>query len=331
MSKKNKQKRKTQWLIHRRQTSRNSHANPIIQTSTYLDYVITNKEEMDILSQYILDYPNIETGGQLFGYWTFDGKPVVLFVLGPGPKAGHYVSFFMQDIDYLKECASILKRNYGLDHVGEWHSHHQLGLSHPSGHDARNISKNMRKLSYKKFLLCIATCSSVESSINAFMFDSNKTDYEQIPWVVKDIDSPYRRIIDSKPFALPNTKKPNMVNLFVKNGTVKKSPINYKDSYWLKLKGNPMILKSIIDTLRVTYPLNDFVPTLDEANEVHIEVRQNGFLLEDIHFTSDFPLGPPSINYPSDSASFTYPKWAYNGDILISFLTYYKSYKELQL
>ena len=42
--------------------------------SSTLDYVLTNQEEMEMLSRYILDYKNNETGGQLFGYWTFDGK-----------------------------------------------------------------------------------------------------------------------------------------------------------------------------------------------------------------------------------------------------------------
>ena len=175
-----------------------------LSASSFHDYVLTNQEEMDLLSRYILDYKDIETGGQLFGYWTYDGKPVVLFVLGPGPQAGHYDSFFMQDLDYLKKCARILKEKYGLDHVGEWHSHHQLGLDHPSGHDSRNISTNMRSLGYKKFLLCIATCNSSQSSINAFMFDSTKSQYEQIPWFIKDMESPYRRIINSNTFILSN-------------------------------------------------------------------------------------------------------------------------------
>ena len=296
-----------------------------MMSSFSADYVLTNQEEMDILSRYILDYKDIETGGQLFGYWTFDGKPVVLFILGPGPQAGHYSSFFMQDLDYLRKCARILKEKYGLDHVGEWHSHHQLGLDHPSGHDARNISTNMRSLGYKKFLLCIATCNSFQSSINAFMFDSNKSQYEQIPWYIKAMESPYRRIINSNTFILPTTKSPNMVGLYTKGISVGHEMIKYEKSYWLTQKGNSKILKSIIDKLKYLHPQHDFVPTLDISNEVHIEIYQNDFLLEDIHFPSAFPLKPPHISDPYGRVTYNQAMWKYNGDIYFSFISYYNN------
>lgn len=296
-----------------------------LSASSFHDYVLTNQEEMDLLSRYILDYKDIETGGQLFGYWTYDGKPVVLFVLGPGPQAGHYDSFFMQDLDYLKKCARILKEKYGLDHVGEWHSHHQLGLDHPSGHDSRNISTNMRSLGYKKFLLCIATCNSSQSSINAFMFDSTKSQYEQIPWFIKDMESPYRRIINSNTFILPTIKSPNMVGLFTKGKSVSQEKIKYEKSYWLTQKGNSKILKSIIDKLKDSHPLHDFVPTLDKSNEVHIEIYQNDFLLEDIHFPSAFPLEPPHISDPYGLIFCKHALWKFNGDIYSTFISYYNN------
>ena len=298
---------------------------PFNFSSNSCDYVLTYQSEVDVLSQYILDYPNIETGGQLFGYWTYDGKPVVLFVLGPGPQAGHYNTFFMQDIDYLKKCASTLKRLYGLDHVGEWHSHHQLGLSHPSSHDSHNISSNMRILGYKKFLLCIATCISSESSINAFMFDSSKKEYEQIPWVIKNIDSPYRKIIKDDMFILPETKQPNMVNLFCKSETKNKFKIDYDNTYWLTQKENSKILKSIIDALKSKFPSHDFLPTIDNSNEVHIEVYQDGFLFEDIHFPMGFPLNPPNVIDSYGQGPYNHDKWLFNGDIFSSFFSYYKN------
>ena len=43
--------------------------------------------ELDYLSRCILDRPSIETGGELFGYWTASGVPVVLYAIGPGPRA----------------------------------------------------------------------------------------------------------------------------------------------------------------------------------------------------------------------------------------------------
>lgn len=71
------------------------------------------KGEMDFISRCILDRKNIETGGQLFGYWTEDGTPVILYAIGPGPRANHQVTFFNQDIDYLVKVGNILRNRYG--------------------------------------------------------------------------------------------------------------------------------------------------------------------------------------------------------------------------
>ena len=54
------------------------------------------KSEMDFISRCILDYPSIETGGQLFGFYTEAGIPVVLYAIGPGRNANHQVAFFNQ-------------------------------------------------------------------------------------------------------------------------------------------------------------------------------------------------------------------------------------------
>ena len=113
MSKRLNRSQKKRWTLfnNKREKSTYTKIPKDLSTSSSHDYVLTNQEEMDILSRFILDYKNIETGGQLFGYWTFDGKPVVLYVLGPGPMAGHHSAFFMQDLDYLRKCARILNVN----------------------------------------------------------------------------------------------------------------------------------------------------------------------------------------------------------------------------
>lgn len=294
------------------------------------DYVLINQEEMDMLSKYILDYRNIETGGQLFGYWTYDGKPVVLFVLGPGPRAGHHSAFFMQDLEYLKSCARLLKQKYGLDHIGEWHSHHQLGLSHPSGHDARNIATNIRHLGYSKFLLCIGTCTDTQSAINAFMFRDDNDNYTHVPWFIKDTESPYRRLIeksDISKFVYPKTKHPQMGRLYEKVTTTSSTTkIKYDHSYWLTFRENKKILKQIIDNL-CSYPTQNCIPTLDNKQEVHLITCRDNEALEDIHFPLFFPIDPPIIRNPNGAEISRADLWKYTGDILESFTSYYKKYK----
>jgi hypothetical protein len=40
---------------------------------------IIYQSELDYISRCVLDYPNIETGGDLFGFWTYSGFPVIQY------------------------------------------------------------------------------------------------------------------------------------------------------------------------------------------------------------------------------------------------------------
>lgn len=153
------------------------------------------KGEMDFISRCILDRKNIETGGQLFGYWTENGTPVILYAIGPGPRANHQVTFFNQDVDYLVKVGNILRNRYGLHHIGEWHSHHQLGLAKPSGHDSDNMTSVIKRRDLGEFLLCIGNCDNFSSSLNAFLCDSSEC--RCIAWDYVMADSPLRHVIDN--------------------------------------------------------------------------------------------------------------------------------------
>lgn len=153
------------------------------------------KGEMDFISRCILDRKDIETGGQLFGYWTEDGTPVILYAIGPGPRANHQVTFFNQDVDYLVKVGNLLRNRYGLHHIGEWHSHHRLGLAKPSGHDSDNMTSVIRRRGLGEFLLCIGNCDNFSSSLNAFLCDSSEC--RKITWDYVMADSPLRQVIDN--------------------------------------------------------------------------------------------------------------------------------------
>ena len=154
------------------------------------------QSELDFIARCILDCPDIETGGQLFGYWTREGVPVVCYALGPGPKANHQRTFFNQDLGYLQSVGDAIVKHYGLEHIGEWHSHHQLGLAQPSGHDASNIYGNMVKAGRERFLLCIGNCDGRSAGLNAFSFASGVPSYLHAGWSVSPLESPYRAAID---------------------------------------------------------------------------------------------------------------------------------------
>ena len=160
-------------------------------------YAEIYKSEISFILRCILERPHIETGGELFGFWKDDGTPVVVYAIGPGQNANHEVAFFNQDLEYLTNAGSVLTGKYGLEHIGEWHSHHGLGLAHPSGHDAATIAHGVRAHDRNRFLLCIGTCSEKSASLGGFVFARDRgMDYAHVDWRIIGVDSPFRNVVD---------------------------------------------------------------------------------------------------------------------------------------
>lgn len=139
----------------------------------------------------------LETGGQFFGYTSWEGTPVVAYVLGPGPNAQHSPAFFRQDESYLVQEGNRIIYMGKLTQIGEWHSHHHLGLSTPSGHDAQSMMRTIR-LNDKmhRYLLSIATCNDTTVAATPFMF--NADGYETWRWEIIPGESPVRKLLEKK-------------------------------------------------------------------------------------------------------------------------------------
>ena len=127
------------------------------------------------LCAWVLKKPNIETGGDLFGLWADKHTAVIQLVLGPGKQCTRTSTSFYQDIDYLGRVGSYLTQNEGVCHIGEWHSHHQLGLARPSGGDENTVWNNMPTYNLKRFVIFIANIQSSKHSYNVnvgcFLFE----------------------------------------------------------------------------------------------------------------------------------------------------------------
>ncbi len=80
---------------------------------------------------------SIETGGDLFGRW--HDVPTVLLATKAGPAATRDHAHFRLDVDYLRQLSEVMATDWALRYFGDWHSHHKLGLSAPSGGDRRRI------------------------------------------------------------------------------------------------------------------------------------------------------------------------------------------------
>ena len=124
---------------------------PYLDTHVYRSEFTVNREDFKVfmfdedyqmMANLVLKYPNLETGGDLFGLWTTEGNAMLHVVLGPGQNCRRTGTSFFQDVPYLKENGDLLTQDYMLCHIGEWHSHHQLSLFQPSGGDSSTIINN---------------------------------------------------------------------------------------------------------------------------------------------------------------------------------------------
>lgn len=297
--------------------------------------VLIYKSELEFISRCILDYTNIETGGQLFGYWTSDGIPVILYVIGPGPYANHQGAFFNQDINYLETVGKILTKDFGLQHMGEWHSHHQLGLARPSSHDSANIYNNMVRHNIERFLLCIGNCNSTTSTVNAFNFHISSPNYKESIWDVLNIDSPFRSVIDQKLSQIlvhPRTQHASLSNMHMIGNYNEKPQVKtmYNEGYWLNDKQNNMALKNMMDIVNASRFAHDTRVSLDSNKLIHIITGENYPISIDIIFPMGFPAEAPLINVHYNGKKYVYCKngegWIFTGSIVDSFNMYFEQF-----
>lgn len=295
-------------------------SNGIANSNQPSSIAIIYQSEFDYISRCILDYPNIETGGQLFGYWTAEKTPVVLYAIGPGPNANHKSAFFNQDVDYLIRVGKPIVEHFGLQHIGEWHSHHQLGLAQPSSHDAHTMISTIRDKHLGQFLLCIGNCTNISSTLKAFNFTEVSPDYTKAHWCIKDIDSPFREKIDNElaPFLLhPRTIKANMENIYSIESQ-QNLPPEYKESYWFSIKENRQILKQIMDSL------GGCSIQQDKDGYIYLTTVSDN-IVDTIYFPEGFPQQAPRIKrrYSNNSISELNASWSYSGDIYNDFINFY--------
>ena len=103
----------------------------------------------------VTKYENIETGGDLFGLWSRDSEPVVQLIIGPGERCRRTSVSFHQDTDYLQNVGTFLNTSFMLCHIGSWHSHHQLSLTHPSAGDHSTVRNNFPR-GLERYIMIIA-------------------------------------------------------------------------------------------------------------------------------------------------------------------------------
>ena len=247
--------------------------------------------ELDYIARCIQDFPNIETGGQLYGAWTASGTPRVIYVLGPGPRANHQSTFFNQDVEYLKTAGAKLKE-YGLQHIGEWHSHHQLALSHPSGHDVQTMQNAITQLNLNRLLLCIGCFNNRGIVINPFNF-ARDTHFVPSQWEIINTRNRLREVIDNDLADMlcnPVSTRYTFAEEYI--GSQQKTVSVH--SGWFSQIENRQAFKQIIDSLKAQDWIIEANPQISSDGIVTLKIITRTFA-EIVTFPADFPNSPFEI------------------------------------
>lgn len=118
--------------------------------------VVVYRGDLDEIADWAAAHPHSETGGDLFGFFTHGGNPAVQLTLGPGPRSRHEEAAFFQDVEYLRTRGARLQEAHGLQHIGDWHSHHRFSLDEPSGGDIATVHRTLETNGFTRFAVCIA-------------------------------------------------------------------------------------------------------------------------------------------------------------------------------
>ena len=99
----------------------------------------------------------VETGGPVLGLFSHAGRPVVMLAGPGGPETCNETTHFAMDTDYVTALNRNLQEKFGIQYMGNWHSHHVLGIDHPSGGDADNIHRLARRHNIPRMVQIILT------------------------------------------------------------------------------------------------------------------------------------------------------------------------------
>lgn len=304
------------------------------------------EKELEHLSGWAQEYPDLETGGDLFGFWTHSGSPIIQLVLGPGPKSRHNFTSFYQDRDFLINAGEIIRNAHGLQHIGEWHSHHQLGLAEPSGGDEMTVFNALEKYNFPKFLLCVANLQALSKekaekicnkkkytvTVGSFLFITAKPNYQTSRWVVLPGSSPIRSALkDSlkpKPYKEFFISPALSENWKVDRNSISEdletpiSSVQVSESLWYSDERGRTLLKEIYD---------DFNETFKDCKMLRTESEQIVFVFNNyshkwrVEFPDNFPHSFPMLQINNEKP-FQIQNWKSSQKLVSTILSYIDLY-----
>jgi len=120
-------------------------------------YITTWKSELEHMAGIAAQKGRIETGGDLFGLMSHGDKPVIMFSTPPGPNAIQESAHFRQDPDFLRQVSHLLGDEYGIQYLGNYHSHHWLNIQGLSMGDIASVHSIAKRNRYTRLSQIVIT------------------------------------------------------------------------------------------------------------------------------------------------------------------------------
>ena len=211
-------------------------------------YLAIYESELAIMAGIAAQWTDLETGGALFGHFNHQGCPIVYLITGPGNDAVHKAAHFQQDINFFLSNNRVMEEHYGLQWIGDWHSHHQLGLDKPSGGDLKQVRSVTQKNNFE--LWCGIIITTQQENRLALQCLSRLQDYRET------FNSPRVRI-NTFLYSNPQTGQKKRVNIRILPGI---SPIR------LALLATRKLPLSVIGECASCFPLDNIVYDFSELS-----------------------------------------------------------------
>jgi hypothetical protein len=146
------------------------------------------RDQLDLIAAEVLRHPQRETGGSLFGHATRSGNVLAYRATGPGLRAEHGRESFYPDPAFMQRSGRALQP---LEHVGEWHSHHRIGLREPSPGDVESLRRVITQRGWSSFGLGIANIESSREVSIGFWIVTAAGDLLPCAVEVLEVPSPF--------------------------------------------------------------------------------------------------------------------------------------------
>ena len=121
-------------------------------------YITVFASDLQYMAADAYAHKNIETGGGIYVLWSHCGRPIVMLATSSGPGACRETAHFAIDPEYVTTWNEKLQKMFGIQYGGNWHSHHKLGMDHPSGGDAGQIHGIAARCNIPRMVQIVLTC-----------------------------------------------------------------------------------------------------------------------------------------------------------------------------